>query len=191
MPSAVITCSRRCFFDRLREQQRQLDVLERGEHRNQVVELEDEADVPRAPRRERALGQPADVGVADANRAARRPIDAGQQVQQRRLARAGRPHQPEEVALGHRDGDVGEHRDLDRVPAIDLRHVADFDQSHEAPASGRRSTQRHSEQAHPVSGVSRGRLSLTLIRTRARSVRPAGAFRITASPGTRPLFTST
>ena len=60
----------------VREQQRQLDVLERGEHRNQVVELEDEADVPRAPRGERALGQAADLGVADPDRSARRPIDA-------------------------------------------------------------------------------------------------------------------
>ena len=35
------------FFESLREQQRQLDVLERGEHRDQVVHLEDEADVAR------------------------------------------------------------------------------------------------------------------------------------------------
>ena len=43
------------------ELQRQLDVLERREHRNQVVELEDEADVRRAPRREVAFGQLRDV----------------------------------------------------------------------------------------------------------------------------------
>ena len=52
----------------LRQQQRQLDVLERRQHRDQVVELEDEPDVPRAPRGERALGQAADLGVADPDR---------------------------------------------------------------------------------------------------------------------------
>ena len=46
-----------------REQQRQLDVLERRQHGNEVVQLEDEPDVPRAPRRERAFRQPADLGV--------------------------------------------------------------------------------------------------------------------------------
>ncbi len=35
----------------LRQQQRQLDVARRGQHRQQVVQLEDEADVPRAPGR--------------------------------------------------------------------------------------------------------------------------------------------
>ena len=48
-----------------RQQQRQLDVLERGEHRHQVVELEDEADVRRAPRGELRLGELRDVDAGD------------------------------------------------------------------------------------------------------------------------------
>src|SRR5260370_28610486 len=38
-----------------RSEQRQLDVLERGQHGNQVVQLKDEPDMPRAPGRQRAL----------------------------------------------------------------------------------------------------------------------------------------
>jgi len=38
------------------QQQRQLDVLIRGQHRQQIVELEDEPDVPRAPRGEFRVG---------------------------------------------------------------------------------------------------------------------------------------
>ena len=67
------------------EQQRQLDVLERGQHRHQVVELEDEADVaPRAtrrarPRRAAAMSTPPTrISPAD------RLVDAGDQVEQRR-----------------------------------------------------------------------------------------------------------
>ena len=49
----------------LGQQQRQLDVALGGEHRQQVVELEDEADVLRAPARQLAARQRADVRAAD------------------------------------------------------------------------------------------------------------------------------
>ena len=50
-----------------REQQRQLDVLLRRQHRQQVVELEDEADVPGAPARQPPAGEvvDADPGEGD------------------------------------------------------------------------------------------------------------------------------
>ena len=41
----------------MREQQRQRDVVARVEHRDQVEELEDQADVPRAPVRQLVLGE--------------------------------------------------------------------------------------------------------------------------------------
>ena len=44
----------RCADDELRQQQRQFDVLLRGERRHQVVELEHEADVVAAPVRQLA-----------------------------------------------------------------------------------------------------------------------------------------
>ena len=68
--SAVATRSRRSRRDSDGELQRQLDVLERGQHRHQVVELEDEADVRGAPRGELAVGQLRDVdaGHADLSR---------------------------------------------------------------------------------------------------------------------------
>ena len=47
--SAASTCSRRSARRQPGQQQRQLDVLERGQHRHQVVELENETDVARAP----------------------------------------------------------------------------------------------------------------------------------------------
>ena len=87
-----------------RELQRQLDVAERRQHRHQVVELEDEADVRRAPQREVGIGQLCNVDAGDANLARRRLVDAGDQVQQRRLARARRAHQRDVVAAHRRRG---------------------------------------------------------------------------------------
>ena len=58
---------RACVRSRLRQlgqQQRQLDVLARGQHRQQVVELEDEADVPRAPARRAAPSDSSSMSVA-------------------------------------------------------------------------------------------------------------------------------
>ena len=50
--SAYSACSRRSLLRERRQEQRQLDVLERRQHRDQVERLEDEADVARAPGRE-------------------------------------------------------------------------------------------------------------------------------------------
>ena len=53
----------------LGEQQRQLDVLKGGEHGNQVVHLEDEADVARAPLGELAGGHVGDFVAGDGDAA--------------------------------------------------------------------------------------------------------------------------
>src|SRR5207247_1678665 len=47
------------------QQQRQLDVLDRAQHRDQVVELENEAHVPRAPGREAVLVEPGEGLAGD------------------------------------------------------------------------------------------------------------------------------
>ena len=131
------------------QQQRQLDVLEGGQHRDQVIQLEDEADVPRPPGGQRPLGQTADLGVADPDRAARRPVDPGEQVQQRRLAGARRPHQSHEVAGVDGDRHAIENRNLDRIAFVGLGDVAQLDQRH-------------------------GPISLSDARRRGRSASPAG-----------------
>ena len=56
-----------------------------------------------------------------------RAVDAGDQVQQRGLARARRPHQRHELALGHVQVDAVEHLDLQAVALIDLANVLHAD----------------------------------------------------------------
>ena len=94
----------------LREQQRQLDVALGREHRQQVVHLEDEADVsarhlPSAPLDSRSI-----CDAVDFDAARRRPIEAADEVQQRRLARARRAHERDEIAARQIEVELLEHR---------------------------------------------------------------------------------
>src|SRR5919205_408567 len=55
------------------QQERQLDVLEGGQDGDQVVELEDEADVVGPPSGRLGVGHPADILAVDLDLAAGRP----------------------------------------------------------------------------------------------------------------------
>jgi hypothetical protein len=78
--------------------QRELDVLEDVEHRDQVEALEDEAEGLEAQLRERFLAQPAGVVAIDAHRAGGGDVDAADEVQQRRLAAARGAGERDELA---------------------------------------------------------------------------------------------
>ena len=67
MSSAVFTRPPAFLAGHVEEQQRQLDVLGRGEHRYQVVHLKDEADVPTTPGGQRPLAQVLKSGLANAD----------------------------------------------------------------------------------------------------------------------------
>jgi hypothetical protein len=58
----------------------------------------------------RSLGQTRDVDTADLDRSTRRLVDPGNQIQERRLARARRPHQRDIVAKPDVQIDVDQHR---------------------------------------------------------------------------------
>src|SRR5690606_6702183 len=66
-------------------------VLERGERRQELEELEDNADAAPAPGGELLLAQGVDALAVDADRARRRPVDAGDDVEDGGLTAPGRP----------------------------------------------------------------------------------------------------
>src|ERR1035438_10265394 len=70
----------------VREQQRQFHVPLGRKHREQVVKLEDEADMPCAPCRQLAIGQMIYAFARDADRAAGGAVQPPNQVQQGALA---------------------------------------------------------------------------------------------------------
>jgi hypothetical protein len=70
------------------EQQRNLDVAIRRQHGKQVIELKDEPDVPRAPVGELALRHARDLVPVHPHLARVGLVETGDQVEERRLARA-------------------------------------------------------------------------------------------------------
>ena len=75
-----------------------LDVLDRGQRRDQVELLEDEAERAQAQLGELVVGQADEVGALEPNVAAARPVERAEELQQRRLARAARAFERDELA---------------------------------------------------------------------------------------------
>src|SRR5690606_22475892 len=112
----------------LAQQQRQLDVLLRAQHRQQVVELEDEADVLGAPARQFAGLELVDALAVDADAAGGGRVQAADQVQQGGLARARRAHQGDEGTALDLEVDAVQHFHLLLAAGVVLGELPDLDQ---------------------------------------------------------------
>src|SRR4029078_4760041 len=77
--------------------QRKQRVLQRGQRGDQLEELEDDAHVTPAPLCERVLAAPTQLLASEDDLPTRGAIDAGEQVEQGRLAAAGWPVDGEEA----------------------------------------------------------------------------------------------
>ena len=86
--------------------QRELDVLGDGVLLDQVVRLEDEADVAAADLGEFVVVELGDVAVAEDVLAARGAVEAAEQVEHGALARARRAHDGDVFAGVEVDGDA-------------------------------------------------------------------------------------
>ena len=88
------------------ESQRHLDVLRCGQDRNEAEGLEDEGDRPAPDLDEIVLGHRRDLLAMDDDAAARRSVEAPDEVQQRRLAAPGTAPNREQLAPVDREIDV-------------------------------------------------------------------------------------
>ena len=129
------------------DRQRQGDVLFRGEHRQKVEELEHEPDVLAAELRHLRVAEVRDLGARDRHRPARRLVEAGERVHERRLAGAGRPHDGDELARLHVERHAAERVDGRRPRAVAAREVMCLDDD----AAQVRGTARHgfARRRHP------------------------------------------
>jgi hypothetical protein len=82
-----------------------------------VERLEHDADGAAAKPRQRILIEPRQILAGDLHRADARPLQAGQQHQQRRLARARRPEDRGRAASRERKVEAAQHLDLRRAVA--------------------------------------------------------------------------
>src|SRR6185503_10058123 len=81
----------------------------------ELERLEDEAEVAAAEARQLVLAHGGEVLAVDHHRAAGRPVEAGDQRQQGRLAAARRTGHSEQLAVGDREVDPVEHREAARA----------------------------------------------------------------------------
>src|ERR1700686_2912924 len=175
----------------LGQQQGQFDIAFGAQHRHQVVELEHEADVVCAPARELAAGELVDAAAADHDLPGARPIETADQIEKRRLARAGRTHQRDEVALGNVQSEAVQDLDFLLAALVHLGDAADLNHGlgHGNLASKRmdecRMPRRHRATAMTPTAIRHGLAAVTA----ASSFSPAGASTITASPGLTPAST--
>ena len=135
--------------------QREQHVLQHRHVREQRIGLEDQPDVALLRRR---VGH---VAAADEDAARRRPVEAGDQRQQRRLARAARPQDGDELALGDRQVDIVGRRD----GAVALAHALEADIAHPSVAMARSAAARVSSMIASSCAVDRNHLATWLMRT--------------------------
>ena len=112
--------------------QRQADVFRHGQRGDEVVELEDEADLLAPEQGPLALGQPCETHLAPVHAhthvPAGRQIDAADQIQQRRFSRPAAPEQHHALSRGDLCVEPAEDRTRVRAFFIDLGQVAQTDE---------------------------------------------------------------
>src|SRR6266446_1080822 len=113
----------------LGEQKRELDVLESGEHGNEVVHLKDETDVARTPLRELVAGHVSDLVAGHSDAAVRGDVKPAEQIEQGGLAGAAGAHEGDEIAFV--DVEIEALQDLDffAAAAVGFVQTADLNQA--------------------------------------------------------------
>ena len=109
------------------DRERQDDVLLGVEHRQEVEELEDEADVLAPQLRQLRVVEPRDLGAGDLHRARGRLVEAREDVHQGRLAGARRAHDRDELAGADVEVDAAERVDRGLALAVAARQLTRLD----------------------------------------------------------------
>src|SRR5258708_13650920 len=153
----------------LGQQQRQFEVLEGREDRDQIERLKHVADVFVAPPRNLRVVKAENILPLNQQLAVRRTVDGCDHIQQRRLSRPRWSHQGKELAFGNVDGDIVQRFDF---KSIALENLADAADLHNL---GRRSPVFSGSSAHDC----------PLILILSPSFKLGGAVVMTLSPPTR------
>ncbi len=109
------------------DRERQHQVLLGGEHRQQVEELEDEAELLAAQLGQLAVVEAGDLLAVEQDGAGGRLVEAGEDVHQGRLAGARRPHDRGEAAALEAGADLDQGVDRGVALAVAAGHAVGFD----------------------------------------------------------------
>src|SRR5207245_6782304 len=99
---------------------RHLHVMERRGSGDEVEALENETDLSVAYRGELVVVEPRDFSAVEKVTTARRHVEAADDIHERRLARAARPHNGDELAFFDDEVDASQRRDLDLAHTVGL-----------------------------------------------------------------------
>ena len=105
------------------DQRRQEHVLLRGQRRQQVEELKDEADPVAADPREAGVIEPVVALAAEADLTRGRRLERAEEVEHRALARARGAHDRDDLALADLERSAVERPDGSRALAVDLGQI--------------------------------------------------------------------
>ena len=170
------------------ELRRQQDVVDDRQIVEQIEELEDHPDPAAAKQGGTGFAELVDPRAGDGHRAARRPVEPGDQIQQRRLPAARRAHDGDGLARFDLEADPVERRPA--IVVVALRDFLDLDQRvHEPPS---RCLRRGSPATRPtVGGAARAVVAARsqLLRRSAGVRDPDRAWR--SALGMTPLGTTT
>ena len=108
-------------------QERQLDVLHRRSPRQQIETLKDESDLRVADDRTRIAIERGNIDAIENVRARGRPIEAAEDVHERRFSGPGGAHDGDELSLVDIEIDAGERVNLDLAHCVDLRQISNLD----------------------------------------------------------------
>ena len=108
--------------------EREQDVLLRGERRQELEELEDDADMLATPSCELVLAHLAHLAPREDDAPARGPVDASEQVEQCRFAAAGWAVDGEERLRRNGEGEIVQNGDGLCARGDDARDMLNFDQ---------------------------------------------------------------
>ena len=125
--------ARACVRERhARDAHRHLRVLDRVELRQQMMELEDEADAVVPERDDLGVAQPRQVSAVDRDRPLIDAIEAAEQVQQRALADARRADDGGHLAGVHLEIEIAKHRERLSADRIALDEAARVEKGHQS-----------------------------------------------------------
>ena len=124
---------RRCVERVFTDLRRELDVFKRRQVADEVIELEDKADVVAAIGRELAGVEAAHARPVDRDGAARAGVHAAEHVEDRRLARARGADDDAEFTLFDRKADVVHRANFDLSAVVDLGNILKCDESRHSP----------------------------------------------------------
>src|SRR5207244_12731826 len=99
-----------------------LDVLHRGERRDQIELLEDEAERAQAQVGQPVVGHGGEIAVLEQHAPGAGPVERAEQLQERRLAAAARPLERDELARLYLELDPVECANRRRTALKELRN---------------------------------------------------------------------